>query len=194
MPEFVIKPLSPDTWDDFARLIERQGNSSFGPPACWCLWFHPSDAAKDPDGENGRARKERLVHLGRAHAALVFDGDLAVGWCQYGSPEDLPNIYHRKEYEAGVVELPQYRLTCFYVDKAYRRKGVAAAALHGALDLIGKEGGGVVEGYPREIREKKISSAFLYSATRTLFEDAGFTYQRPKGQFNCVMTITVPPT
>jgi hypothetical protein len=35
----------------------------------------------------------------------------------------LPRIYHRKEYEAGLVKLPDYRLTCFYVDKAYRRKG-----------------------------------------------------------------------
>ncbi|MGZ4672564.1 MAG: GNAT family N-acetyltransferase [Ilumatobacteraceae bacterium] len=195
MAEYTIKPLGPDTWDDFARLIERQGNASFGPPGCWCLWFHPSDAAKEPDGENGRARKERLVNQGRAHAALVYDGDTAVGWCQYGSPDELPNIYHRKNYEAGLVKLPEYRLTCLYVDKAYRRKGVAAAALRGALDLIAKAGGGVVEGYPREIPEgKKVSSSFLYSATRTLFEQAGFTYERPKGQFNCVMTATIAPS
>lgn len=79
------------------------------------------------------------------------------------------------------------------MDKAYRRKGVAAAALQGALDLIAKAGGGVVEGYPREIQPegKKISSSFLYSATRTLFEQAGFTYERAKGKFNCVMTITI---
>ncbi len=46
----------------------------------------------------------------------------------------MPRIYHRKEYEASLVKRPDYRLTCFYVDKAYRRKGVAAAALRGALD------------------------------------------------------------
>ena len=79
MNEYMIKPLGPGTWDDFARLIERQGNASFGAPGCWCLWFHPDDAARDPDGENGRARKERLVKQGRAHAALVFDGDARSG-------------------------------------------------------------------------------------------------------------------
>lgn len=62
---------------------------------------------------------------------------IAVGWCQYGSPEELPGIHHRKDYEAGLVTLPHYRLTCIYVDKAYRKRGVAAAALKGALDLIG---------------------------------------------------------
>ena len=195
MNDFTIKPLGPDTWDDFARLIERQGNASFGAPACWCLWFHPRDAAKEPDGENGRARKERLVNQGRAHAALVFDGDTAVGWCQYGSPEELPGIHHRKDYEAGLVELPKYRLTCIFVDRACRRKGVAAAALRGALELIAKAGGGVVEGYPHDIPEgKKISSTFLYNATRSVYEQAGFTYQRPKGKGNCVMIATIAPS
>src|SRR4029077_12083822 len=92
------------------------------------------------------ARKERLVMQGRAHAALVFDGDLAVGWCQYGTPEGLPGIHHRKNYEAGLVTLPNYRLTCIFVDKAYRHKGVALAALQGALDLIAEAGGGPVGG------------------------------------------------
>ena len=195
MNDFTIRPLGPDTWDDFARLIERQGNASFGAPACWCLWFHPRDAAKEPDGENGRARKERLVNQGRAHAALVFDGDTAVGWCQYGSPEELPGIHHRKDYEAGLVELPTYRLTCIFVDRACRRKGVATAALRGALELIAKAGGGVVEGYPHDIPEgKKMSSTFLYNATRSVYEQAGFTYQRPKGKGNCVMIATIAPS
>jgi hypothetical protein len=122
--EYTIKPLGPDTWDDFARLIERQGNASFGAPGCWCLWFHPRDAAREPDGENGRARKERLVNQGRAHAALVFDGDIAVGWCQYGSPEELPGIHHRKDYEAGLVKLPEYRLTCISSTRPTGEKGL----------------------------------------------------------------------
>jgi hypothetical protein len=48
-------------------------------------------------GEGNRDRKERLVSEGRAHAALVFDGADAVAWCQYGTPEELPDLYHRKE-------------------------------------------------------------------------------------------------
>jgi hypothetical protein len=64
-----------------------------------------------------RALKQRLVNEGRAHAGLVFEGDVAVGWCQYGCPEELPGIYHRKEYEAGLVKLLDYRLTCLFVDR-----------------------------------------------------------------------------
>ncbi len=186
--KYVIKQLGPDTWDAFARLIERQGNASWGAPGCWCLWFHPRDAERVPDGDNGPARKKRLVKKGKAHAALVFDGDNAIGWCQYGTPEELPGIHHLKHYEAGLVKLPQYRLTCIFVDKGYRKQGVAHAALRGALDLIAKAGGGVVEGYPHDIPEgKKMSAAFVYNLTRRAYEKAGFKYQRPKGKGNCVM-------
>jgi GNAT superfamily N-acetyltransferase len=117
-----------------------------------------------------------------------------VAWCQYGSPDELPRIYHRKEWEAGLTgEPPAYRITCIFVDRDYRRRGVAAVAVCGALELIAKAGGGVVEGYPHDLQDEKMRSQFLYSATRSLFEEVGFSYERPKGKKNCVMRTTVAP-
>jgi GNAT superfamily N-acetyltransferase len=140
----------------------------------------------------GRPWKERLVREGNAHAALVFDGDAAVAWCQYGTPAELPRIHHLKNYEATRTQkLPDYRITCIFVDRDYRRKGVAGEALRGAVDLIAKEGGGVVEGYPQDTQGKKISATFLYNTTRSLYERTGFTYDRPKGKNHCVMRRTV---
>lgn len=210
MVEYTVKPLGPDTWDAFAALAERH-NGVWG--GCWCVWFHNRPdlrICEGPDGrhlalfhrgcaeqgrtlESNRAIKQRLVAEGRAHAALVFDGDVAVAWCEYGPPEELPNIYHRKEYEAALDRLPDYRLTCFFVDRDYRRKGVAAVALQGALDLIALAGGGLVEAYPHETPDKKVSASFLYSVTRPMFEQAGFGYNRPKGRKNCVMSKKVAP-
>lgn len=189
MSEYTIKSLGPDTWHDFAHLAGRHNGVWNG---CWCTWFHPAYADKRQSFEGNRALKERLVKEGRAHAALVFDGDAAVAWCQYGTPEELPNIYHRKEYEAGLARWPDYRITCFFVDRRYRRDGVAAVALRGALGLIAQAGGGLVEAYPQDTAGKKISASFLYNGTRSLFEHAGFDYERPKGKNHCVMTKTVP--
>jgi GNAT superfamily N-acetyltransferase len=96
-----------------------------------------------------------------------------------------------------VVVPPDFRITCIFVDRRYRRRGVAALALQGALDLIAKAGGGVVEGYPHDMSKqpegKKVSSSFLYNGTRRMYEEAGFTYDRSKGQKNCVMTRMVAP-
>jgi GNAT superfamily N-acetyltransferase len=191
MAPFTVRPLRPDTWEAFARLAERH-NGVWG--GCWCLAFHPKFPERGQSPEGNRALKQRLVGEGRAHAAVVFDGDRAVGWCQYGTPEELPTITHRKEYEAGLVAPADYRLTCFFVDRDYRRAGVAAVALRGALDLIAQAGGGVVEAYPYDIQGKKVSASFLYNGTRSLFEQAGFVYERPKGKNHCVMRTTVAPS
>ena len=185
-----VRPLTPETWDAFAGLAERH-NGVWG--GCWCTWFHTFHAEKEFSYDANRALKERLVREGRAHAALVFDGDVAVGWCQFGSPDELKNIKHRKEYEAELDSLPDYRLTCFFVDKRYRRRGVSALALQGALDLIANAGGGIVEAYPQDTGGKKITASFLYSVTRSLFEQAGFNYVRPKGKIHTVMRTTIDP-
>jgi len=187
--EYAVKPLSPEIWDAYAQLIERH-NGVWG--GCWCLSFHPKSPERGVSLQGNRDLKQRLVYEDQAHAAVVLDGDRAVGWCQYGTPEELPTITHRKEYETGLVEPADYRLTCFFVDRDYRRDGVAAVALQGALDLIAKAGGGLVEAFPYDV-QKKVSGSFLYNGTRVLFERAGFEYQRPKGTNHCVMTTRIAP-
>ena len=142
MTEFTIKALSMSTWEDFAALVERH-NGVWG--GCWCLGFHPE--GKEP-GAHRREAKKRRVREGTAHAALVYDGATCVGWCQFGTPEELPRIKHLRVYSETVTPPPQWRITCFFVDKKYRGRGVSSAALNGAVELIALLGGGTVESYP----------------------------------------------
>ena len=192
MSDFTIKALTPETFDDFAALVERN-KGMFA--SCWCTHFHPDCAEKGQTAEGNRALKQRLVSDGIAHAALVYDGDRAVAWAEYGSPEELPNIQHRKEYVATAERLPHYRVTCILVERGFRGHGLAAIALRGAVELIAQAGGGLVEGYPHDtggVRKKNAS--FLYNGTRTMYEREGFTYDRPKGLGNCVMVREVAPS
>src|SRR5256885_9536422 len=140
---YTIRPLDASTWDAFAELVERN-NGVFG--GCWCIGFHLERRQK---GLNHRAAKEDRVRTDRAHAALVFDEDgTAQGWCQYGSPAELPGIKHRREYDKDAPPLPDWRITCFYVDTKHRGQGIARAALEGALDQIADAGGGPRRGHP----------------------------------------------
>ena len=186
-----IESLTMQTWDAFADLAERH-NGVWG--GCWCTYFHLHPDPKEERRALGhREFKRRLVEAGRAHAALVFDGDVAVAWAQFGTVPELPNIHHRKDWEQGVDQPPDYRITCLFVDRAHRREGMAAVAVRGALALIAAAGGGVVEAYPHDLPEgKKTSASFLYNATRTMYERLGFSYERSKGKSNCVMSAVVP--
>ncbi len=183
---YTVEPLSPATWPAYARMLDDH-NGVFG--GCWCTWFHTMPSEKTRSAEANRALKQRLVEEGRARAALVLAGDDVVAWAQFGTPEELPNIYHRQQYDAETERPPDFRITCIFVHKRHRRRGVSELALRGALDLIAQAGEGVVEGYPHDNAGAKVP--VLYDGTRALFERAGFDYVRPKGLRNCVMRRTV---
>jgi GNAT superfamily N-acetyltransferase len=120
-------------------------------------------------------------------------GDEAIAWAEYGTPDELPTIHHRKQYLAEADVIPDYRITCIFVDKRHRGQGYAKVALAGALDLIAAQGGGVVEGYPHETGENRMNNSFVYNGTRTMYEQAGFGFVRSKGMKNTVMRRTIQP-
>jgi GNAT superfamily N-acetyltransferase len=183
---YTIKALDETTWDAFAALVERN-NGVFG--GCWCIGFHPEGVDEDP--ATNRRRKRKRVREGKAHAALVFDGDVCVGWCQFGAPEELPRIKSRVAYEKGQATAPDWRIACNFVGKGARRKGVATAALAGALDLIARLGGGTVEGYPEDAGT--VPAGFLFNGALSTYERLGFTRNRRIGKHRWVVTRRVEP-
>ena len=186
---FTIKPLDQSTWDAFAALVKANGGIFGG---CWCMGMHPDDRTHLDAAEPHREQKLDRVRAGTAHAALVFDRATCVGWCQFGSPDEVVRIKNRKQYEHGPVELPAWRIGCCFVGKGHRRQGVAAAALVGALQLIAELGGGRVEGYPEPAGD--VPAGFLYHGVLSTFEQAGFRKDRKIGKHRWVVSTEVHPT
>ena len=183
-----IQALDESTWPSFATLVERNGGIFGG---CWCMGFHPEGVGKDSTAALNRERKLERVRAGTAHAALVFDGDECVGWCQFGVPDEVPRIKSRAAYEKGQFEPPDWRIACCYVGKGHRRRGVATAALAGALDLIARLGGGTVEGYPEDAAS--VPAGFLFNGSLSTYEKLGFTRNRKIGKHRWVVTRAVEP-
>jgi ribosomal protein S18 acetylase RimI-like enzyme len=187
---FDVRALDESTWPDFARLVERH-NGVWG--GCWCMGFHAEGVGRHTTPQQNRAEKERRVCEGRAHAALVYDGAECVGWCQFGSPGELPRIKHARAYREVPGEPPDWRITCFFSDRAHRGRGVAARALAGALEQIAQLGGGTVESFPEDVAERSTSSSFLHNATLALFERAGFERTGKLGKHRWLVTKVEPP-
>ena len=185
---YTIKALDETTWDTFAALVERN-NGVFG--GCWCIGFHPEGGDKQTTPALNRQRKRERVRAGRAHAALVFDGDNCVGWCQFGAPDEVPRIKNRAAYEKAQSTPPDWRIACNFVGKGHRRRGVATAALAGALDLIAQLGGGTVEGYPEDAGS--VPAGFLFNGALSTYERLGFTRDRRIGKHRWVVTRVVQP-
>ncbi|MCI4368753.1 MAG: GNAT family N-acetyltransferase [Thermoplasmata archaeon] len=183
--------LSTTTWPAFARLVEKH-NGIFG--GCWCISFHLEPGENKQMAGRYRELKETRVREGRAHAALVFDGPEAVGWCQFGPTAELPNIRSKKEYEQGLGAVPDWRITCFFIDRERRGEGIASLALREALRLIAQAGGGTVEAYPEDYTGERTSNSFLCSGTLGMFEKTGFKKTRKIAMRRWVVVRKVSPT
>lgn len=186
MTDHTIRPLEIATWDAFAHLVE-ENNGVWG--GCWCMGFHPKEVGTTAPN---RERKLARVREGKTHSALVFDGDEAVGWCQFGSPDELPRIKHRRAYEQQPPEPADWRITCFYVDKRRRRQGIADAALGGALDLMAAAGGGACEAVTEDVGGREVQGRFLFSASLQLFERHGFARERQVGKHAWIVRRRIP--
>jgi ribosomal protein S18 acetylase RimI-like enzyme len=186
--EYSTKELSKKTWPDFERLFLKQGEVGDG---WWCWCIHHQRPRSVPLIEEPRTRakwavknrweKRELVENGCAHGILVYARGELVGWCQYGRREELPRIDSSPRYRKLALESTDrlWRITCFVVDKQYRRRGVASFALKAALEAIRRKGGGVVEAYP--VSETDQGSNYMYSGAVAMFEKAGFKRITPFG-------------
>ena len=173
---YSIGKLDPSTWDAFADLVQRN-NGIYG--GCRCA---PNHVEWKQGRDHTRTLKEELVRAGRVHQALVFDsaGDVQ-GWCQYGRPGEL-RLKHRRAYERDPPPRADWRIACIFVDKRHRGQGIARAAVEGALQQIGAEGGGLVEAVSEATSGREAQGRFLFTATVELLEDLGFGRVRQLGK------------
>jgi ribosomal protein S18 acetylase RimI-like enzyme len=189
---YAIRELGPDTWTDFEKLAPKQGT-------CWCMYYHrerplSKSIPREQRVALNKKDKERLVREDRSHAALVYDGETLAGWCQYGLKEELPRIDAGRNYKKigpPAADQELWRITCFFVAKAYRGKEVAEAALDGALESIKKRGGGIVEAYPVVNKKLIANPEWVWFGTPRMFQRHGFKPIDPLGTSYMLMRKTI---
>ena len=138
---FTTKELSAATFGDFETL--------FAPGTGWgrCACLFALDATRATRGGTWAEQRDvnlctmrALVEEGRSHGVLVYDRTAPVGWCQF-VPNDQLRL--RNVAASGAA----WFITCFVIDPRYRGLGATGVALRGALEAIGRRGGGLVEGH-----------------------------------------------
>ena len=188
---YTTKPLTEQTWTDFAALVEAH-NGVWG--GCWCMGFHPEGFRRAGEPGGNRQAKRDLVEAGTVRQILVYDDDReCVGWCQYGTPEELPNIKNRKAYGSSVEDLPTWRIGCIFTASQRRGQGVARAAVEAALTAISQAGGGIVEAYPEQtIGRAPQRGTYLHTGPEDLYAGFGFVRDRQIAKWRWVMRTLVP--
>ena len=144
-----------------------------------------------------RRDKKFLVDDGKAHGVLLYDQENAIGWCAYGAKTEFPRIDNGRNYKRlDLKDEPEklWRITCFFVDRHYRGKGVANLALKAALLSIKNQGGGVVEAYPVTHKSAKAWSKWsnwFWFGTESMYEREKFKVVSPLGPHHLLMRKTI---
>jgi hypothetical protein len=184
------KDLSPTTWPDFESLFAKH-NGVWG--GCWCMFYHTKgEFLTKGHGPTNKMAKKALVRRRKTHGIIVYSGKTPVGWVQYGPKPELPRLDASKTYQSLSLDNKEkklWRITCFFVDRDNRKRGVAGFGLNAALASIKKKGGRLVEAYPSTKPNK--GSSLMWSGTVSMFENAGFETASQLGKSSVVMRKTV---
>ncbi len=123
-------------------------------------------------GDGNRRAFRRIVERGDGPGILAYAGRGAVGWCAVAPREEYPAL-ERSRTLKRLDEEPVWSVTCFFVAREWRHRGITVRLLRAACDHARKRGARIVEGYPVDPRGE-YPAAWAWTGLRAAFEAAGF--------------------
>jgi GNAT superfamily N-acetyltransferase len=170
--DLTFHPLTPDRWADLETLFGPRGACA----GCWCMfWRLPRSQYHARSGDANRQALYGIVDSGRVPGILAYAGGEPVGWCAVEPREAYPALERMRNLEP-VDDLPVWSVTCFFVARVHRNRGVTSRLLRAAVEHVRAMGGRVVEGYPVEPREgARAAASSAWTGFAAAFRHAGFT-------------------
>ena len=184
-----IAPLSAETWPDLEDLFGPNGACA----GCWCMWWRAGKGLYRA-GQGNRDALRALLDTEVSVGLLAYAGDpdadeeRAVGWCAVAPRSSYSQLAKTAVGRGGRDEAGRWAVTCFFVRRGHRRRGVTDHLLAAACDHGRAHGAGVIEGYP--VTAQKASSADLFVGTKSLFARHGFVVVREPTARRAVMERT----
>ncbi|MEK7347994.1 MAG: GNAT family N-acetyltransferase [Candidatus Eisenbacteria bacterium] len=166
-----VLPLTPERWNDAEALFGPRGACG----GCWCMAWRLSRAEfARGKGEGNRRAFRALVRGGAEPGLLAYADGVPVGWCAVAPRNAYPAL-DRSRVLAPVDDKPVWSVTCFFIARGWRRKGVTVALLRGAAAHAAAHGAKIVEGYPIAPKKGPVADVFAWTGLVGGFEKAGFT-------------------
>ena len=181
-----FRPLTPDLWTDFEHLFGPRGACG----GCWCMfWKLRGKAYNENTGEPARQMQKSIVEAGTVPGLLAFDGNEPLGWIAVEPRSVYPKLAHSRILKP-VDDENVWSVTCFFVAKQARRRGLTVELLKAAVDYVREQGGCIVEGYPVETK-KNMPAPFIYTGTAAAFWKAGFVEVVRRSETRPIMRYTI---
>lgn len=161
-----IQPLTPQLLPKLAELFSDSPVTN----KCWCMYWRIGPSYRKHTPSENKMAFSQIVAEKPSPGLLAFLDDVPVGWCQLTPKESLPILVksHRLKHESTKKV---WSISCFYIKKGYRKKGVSGELIKAAAMEAQKAGAEILEAYPLDPEKTPSSSSTGFVST---FERAGF--------------------
>ncbi|MEW6653137.1 MAG: GNAT family N-acetyltransferase [Bacteroidota bacterium] len=164
------KPLTIKNWNDLESLFGERGACG----GCWCMaWRLKSAQFEKQKGSANKKAMKKLVKDEEQIGILAYYKNAPVGWCSFAPREKFISL-EKSKVLAPVDNEPVWSITCFFIKREYRRRGLSSELLIAAIKFCRKKGVKILEGYPNVPYAKNIPAAFAWKGIPASFEKAGF--------------------
>jgi GNAT superfamily N-acetyltransferase len=172
-----ISELTVDTWPLLERLFSA--NKTVG--GCWCVWFmRPRAETEAGWGEDNKAHLRSKVDTATRLGLLAVEDGEPLGWVAVAPRPTYPQL-DRSRVTRSDAGPDTWSVTCFFVHRNARRRGLAATLLEAAVDYARSHGAVAVEGCPVDTEGQKRGSGDLYHGTLAMFLSSGFDLVERRG-------------
>ena len=166
-------PVTPDRFDDFADIVNRNRRANH----CWCLSHRLRAKEITELGGTGQDSRERAMRAlcEREHPPGVvtyLDGE-PVGWCSISPRAETPRLAE-STLMRPVDDVPVWSIICVVVRSGHRRQGVTEHLIEGAVAYAASQGAPAVEAHPVDTEGKRMDLTMAFVGTKTMFDKAGF--------------------
>jgi len=184
-----FRPLTGERWPDLEALFGERGACG----GCWCmLWRVQRSVFESQKGAGNRAALKAIVTAGEVPGILAYAEGVPVGWCAVAPRSCYPAL-DRSRLLKPVDDRPVWSVTCLFIAKPYRNRGVSVQLLRAAVEHVQERGGALVEGYPVEPRQKPMPAAFAWTGIASAFLAAGFTECARRSETRPIMRCAIQP-
>jgi GNAT superfamily N-acetyltransferase len=166
--DLTIRPPTGELWPALEDLFGRSGASN----GCWCMFWRVGPAYHDRPREQNKNALKDLASKPDPPGLLAFDGELAVGWCEFAPRAELSWLA-RARHLGPVDDLPVWSVPCFYVRRAYRGRGVTGMLVDAAVERARANGVPAVEAYPVDTSVPS-HTGNLFPGIASVFAERGF--------------------
>lgn len=157
-------------WSDVEELFGDRGACG----GCWCMyWRLPRGEWAAGKGDKNKKAFKKIVASDQTPGVLAYAGKEPIGWCAIAPREDFLSLA-RSRVLKPVDDESIWAITCLFVKKPYRRRGVSVALLRAAVELASKNGAKIIEGYPITPTMEKTPDPFVFMGVPSAFKAAGF--------------------